>query len=145
MMKWVCGVLGLAIAVAGLPIHGEDRLAGPVEADVTGVIDGDTLAVRAHIWLDQRVETRVRLAGVDTPELRGRCAEELALAALARDTVAARVAGRAVLLRNVRFGTYAGRVVAEVEVDGEDLSAMLIAAGLGQPYDGRGERPDWCG
>ena len=144
-MKRFLGVLVLIAAMATVPATAEDRLAGPVEAEVTGVVDGDTLAVRAHIWLDQRVETRVRLAGVDTPELRGDCAAELAMAAQARDAVTALVAGRSVLLRNIRFGTYAGRVVAEVEVDGQDLSALLIAAGLGRPYDGRTARAGWCG
>ena len=123
---------------------GEDVLAGPVAADVIDVIDGDTIAVRARIWLGQQVDTRVRLAGVDTPELRARCPRERALAQQAKDAVSAMLADHGVLLRNIHYGTYAGRVVAEGEVDGRDLSAVLIETGLGAAYDGTGDRPDWC-
>ena len=34
------------------------------------------------------------------------------------------------------MGKYAGRVVARVVVDGEDLAEELIAAGLARAYDG---------
>ena len=44
-----------------------DVLAGPVPAVVEDVIDGDSLKVRAHIWLGQDVAVHVRLAGVDAP------------------------------------------------------------------------------
>jgi endonuclease YncB( thermonuclease family) len=49
-------------------------LAGPVMARVIRVYDGDTILVRARIWVDQEIEIRVRLAGVDTPEIKGQCA-----------------------------------------------------------------------
>lgn len=45
-----------------------DVIKGPIEADVTRVIDGDTIEVSAKIWPDQRVSTKVRLNGVDTPD-----------------------------------------------------------------------------
>ena len=134
---------------AALPLlctegKGEDVLVGPIAADVIDVIDGDTIAVRARIWLGQQVETRVRLAGVDTPELRARCPQEQALAQQAKEAVSAMLADHDVLLRNIQYGTYAGRVVADVEVEGRDLSAVLIEAGFGAAYDGTGDRPDWC-
>ena len=60
------------IAVA--PAAGaEDILTGPVPAVVEDVIDGDTLRVRARIWLGQDLAIYVRLAGVDAPEVRGSC------------------------------------------------------------------------
>lgn len=71
-------------------------------ARVLAVIDGDTLAVRARIWIGQTIETRVRLAGVDTPELRGDCDGERELAVAARNFVMARVAGGDVVLWDVR-------------------------------------------
>ena len=45
-------------------------LPGPVPAEVVDIIDGDTVTVRARIWPGQFVETRVRLRGADTPEIR---------------------------------------------------------------------------
>ena len=61
----------------------EDRLTGPVAAELVRVVDGDTLAVKAHIWLGQTIETKVRIRGIDTPETKGKCAREVSMAAAA--------------------------------------------------------------
>jgi len=34
------------------------------------------------------------------------------------------------------------RIVADVDIDGQDLGQMLIHEGLAQPYDG-GKKPKW--
>ncbi|MBI4184374.1 MAG: thermonuclease family protein [Proteobacteria bacterium] len=121
-----------------------EMLAGPVPAAVVRVVDGDTLVVRARIWLGQSVETHVRVDGVDTPELKGRCPRERALAEDARRFVIERLAGGAATLRRLVYDKYGGRVRARVETAaGEDLGGALIAAGLARPYDG-GARRDWC-
>lgn len=128
--------LGMAIADGVLP--------GPIPVEVIEVVDGDTLAVEARIWLDQRVTTRVRLAGIDTPELRGRCPGERALAQAARDHLSALIADGPVSLTDVQYGTYAGRVVARVSAGGRDAGTALLSAGLAVDYAGRGPRTDWC-
>ena len=121
-----------------------DAIPGSVPALVVDVIDGDTVLVRARIWLGQEVETRVRLEGVDTPELRGKCEVARRLARAARSFVQARVGGRQVILRDIQYGKYAGRVVARIQTpDGDDLADALIAAGLGHAYDGAA-RASWC-
>ncbi len=119
-------------------------LLGPVPARPVRVVDGDTMLVVARIWLGHQVQTRVRLAGVDAPEIRGRCLLERRLAEEARARVVALLAGRDVTLRDIRFDKYAGRVVARVVAhDGTDVGAALVAAGLGRPYGG-GKRRGWC-
>ena len=126
------------------PVRAREVLPGPVPAEVVEVIDGDTLKVRAHIWLGQAVETSVRLAGINAPELAGKCDEERLLAARARDYLARLLADRAVSLREVAYDKYGGRVVARVDDrTGRDLGAALVAAGLARPYDG-GKRGKWC-
>lgn len=121
-----------------------ETLPGPVRAEVVRVHDGDTLIVRARIWLGQVVSTKVRLAGVDAPELRGRCAREKKMARAARRFVEGKLAGGSITLRDIRFGKYAGRVLARViTAEGEDLGQALIAAGLARPYRG-GRRGRWC-
>jgi endonuclease YncB( thermonuclease family) len=127
-----------------LPASADDGLPGPIPARVLDVIDGDTVAVEAEIWLDQRVVTRVRLADVDTPEMRADCDGERALAEAARDRLAGLLAEGAVTLSNIHYGTYAGRVVATVSVDGRDAGATLLREGLAVGYAGRGPRHDWC-
>ena len=132
-------VLGASISVSA-----RERLPGPVQADVVRVRDGDTLEVKARIWLGQVIHTKVRLAGVDTPELRGRCDREQRMAEAARDFVKRKLSDRRVTLRDIRYGKYAGRVLARViTARGEDLGKTLIAAGLARPYRGR-RRGSWC-
>lgn len=131
-----------AVAATPFPVLA-DGVPGPLTAEVTRVIDGDTIAVRAEIWLDLAVTSLVRIRGIDTPELRGACSEEAAMAVTARARLAA-LAGDAVRLRNVTRDKYGGRVVADVAAtDGTDLAAAMIAAGLARPYEG-GSRGDWC-
>ena len=131
------------------PALGES-LAGPVPALVTQVIDGDTLQVRARIWLGHEVATRVRLADIDAPETTAACPRARRLAGEATAFVSAKLGlgdgeTRQVWLKDIRYGKYAGRIVARVELDGgEDLGQALLAAGLAQPYDGR-RRRSWCG
>ena len=138
----------LAAPVAGGALGAADRLPGPLPAQVVSVLDGDTLEVRVHIWLGQDIRTRVRLAGIDAPEIKGKCARERDLAQRARAYILAQLesaAGAApVQLKEVRYGKYAGRVLARVEtLDGTDLGQELITAGLARPYDGR-RRSSWC-
>ena len=133
------------LVVASGDAEVRDVLAGPVPADVVEVLDGDTIAVHAHIWLGQELATHVRLAGIDAPELHGKCDSERRLAAAARDFLAQRLVERHVMLRDVRVDKYGGRVVARVVTDeGEDVAGALIGAGLAHPYGG-GTRLPWCG
>ena len=142
---------GLLIVAAALTaaasvdyLRRNDRIPGPVPALVLRVIDGDTIAVRARIWIGQSVDTRVRIVGVDTPELRSECALEIELAAAARELVVEALGDQPVTLRDVRYDKFGGRVLARVEsYTGEDIARLLIAAGLGRPYDG-GKRAAWC-
>jgi len=142
----LCVYIGLLLMV--LPwwaeVRASDRLAGPIPAQVIRVVDGDTLVVRAHIWLGQEVETLVRLMGADTPEMKARCAAEHEKAVVAREFLADRVDGKLVQLQDVLTDKYGGRVRAKVlDASGADLSQELIRAGLARPYDG-GQRQSWC-
>ena len=127
-----------------------ERLSGPIGAQVLRVLDGDTIEVSAHIWLGQNVETRVRLTGIDAPELRGACAYERELALRARAYLETRLdssgeRGAWVKLHDISLGKYSGRILARVLTEnGEDLGHSLLAAGLARPYAGGGRRA-WCG
>lgn len=134
-------VLGLGpTAATGLP----ESIRGPIEAKVVAVIDGDTLLVRARPWVGLEVETRVRLLGIDTPELKGKCDAERQKAEAARTFLEKAVGEGLVLLHDVRHDKYGGRVLAHVRTAaGQDCAQVLVAAGLARPYDGR-RREDWC-
>jgi len=135
-----------AVLTAALcsPAAAEERIEGPLGAEVLEVIDGDTLLVRARIWLGLDVTVSVRLRGIDAPERRGRCEDERRLAERAREHLSDLVAGGAVVLTDIGRDKYAGRVIAEVaDGAGARLAPGLVAAGLARPYDGAG-RGVWC-
>jgi micrococcal nuclease len=137
-------LLFLLLALAPWALAGERSLPGPVPADLIEVIDGDTITVRAHVWLGTSVETSVRLAGIDAPELHGACLAERKKAAAARDRLIALLQGRGLRLLDIAYDKYGGRVVARVETDrGTDASAALLAAGLARTYGG-GTKAGWC-
>jgi len=107
--------------------------------EVARVIDGDTLDLRVPDGED--AVTRIRLWGVDTPELASRDGEREAepLAQEAADFARELAQGRWVTLHlepGRRRGRY-GRVLAYVELDdGTLLNARLIGVGL-SPADDR--------
>jgi endonuclease YncB( thermonuclease family) len=132
----------LAAAIVIACGAGADGLPGPIPATVTRVIDGDTLEVRARIWLGQEVTVSVRLADVDAPEtFRPDCAAERALGEEATAFVEA-LALSEVALADVEHDKYGGRVVARLILpDGQDLSALLLDQGLAAPIT---DDPTWC-
>jgi len=113
-------------------------------AEVIKVVDGDTIKVRAMIWVDQTVEVSVRLRGIDAPELyRPKCEAEKALAREAKAAVnAASPVGSTVTLSRISQDKYGGRVIAAVTTnEGEALSERLLAQGQAIAYGG--PKP-WC-
>jgi len=134
------------LVLIGVPLQGRaaQTLPGPFSFEVLQVIDGDTFRARVPIWLDQTVTVKIRLSGVDTPEMKGKCPAETARAKLARDFAVTWLQQDDLRLVNVRYGTYAGRVLATVQTaEGVTLSQALLQAELAQPY--RGRRAQWCG
>ncbi|HVZ14604.1 MAG TPA: thermonuclease family protein, partial [Bauldia sp.] len=113
-------------------------------AHVVEVLDGDTSAFEAAVWLGTSVAMHVRIRGIDTPELHTTCAAEKAMAEEARQQLA-RLAGDTIRLTNVAYDKYGGRVDANVaNAAGVDLGAAMLKGGLAHSYDGNGPRADWC-
>ena len=132
-----------ASIVVGESFAAGPALEGPVSARVERIIDGDTVRVRAAIWIDQELMVNVRLDGLDAPEIfRPKCAAEKALGEAAKAFLETRLADRQVSLYGVRRGKYAGRVIARIETaPGADIGAALIGKGLAAP----GRKGAWCG
>ena len=116
---------------------------------VEQVIDGDT--VHCLIQMEPKAlgmfaRVGVRLAGIDTPELRGKCAREKTLAKQAKEILTSLLpAGTVVILSNIDRDKYSGRLVAIIHTtQGEDVADKLKGSGLAKPYAGRSSKPDWC-
>jgi endonuclease YncB( thermonuclease family) len=116
---------------------------GQVAANVVSVVDGDTFRADAQIWLGQSVDVKVRIAGMDAPELHARCDDELKRAEAARDYLRKRIEGGTIWLSDVRYDKYGGRIRAVVVDDQGDIAKDMIAKGLARPYHGE-RRRSWC-
>jgi micrococcal nuclease len=114
-------------------------------SEVTSIYDGDTFRATIDGWpalIGKRISIRVN--GVDTPEMRGKCDKEKALAREAKQHAVAMLrAGKVIALENMQRGKYF-RIVADVYVDGESLSESLIRSGLGVTYHGKAKVKNWC-
>ena len=114
-------------------------------AEVLRVIDGDTFEARVHVWPGIDITTKVRLRGIDAPELRARCPLEKTKAEAARDALSDLLAPGTVSVYAVSLDKYGGRVVAEASTrESTSVSAELLRRGMARSYKG-GHRDGWCG
>ncbi len=117
---------------------------GKYAVDVLRVIDGDTFEARVHVWPGQELTTRVRLRGIDAPELKARCDGERIKAEAALAALRTLLADQDVSIWGVGPDKYFGRVVAEAGTRRTpDISAALLAKGVARGYAG-GHRDGWC-
>ena len=98
-------------------------------AEVVRVLDGDTFEARVKIWPRMEVTTRVRLRGIDAPEMHARCDDERVKALAARDALVRILAEGTVGISRIGQDKYGGRVDADVST---------------ARYSG-GRRESWCG
>ncbi|APC19506.1 micrococcal nuclease (plasmid) [Pseudomonas frederiksbergensis] len=87
------------------------------------VLDGDTV----EVLTDQHEKIRVRLAGIDAPE------KSQAYGQKAKQNLAAMVAGKSVEVIDQGRDQY-GRTVGTISVDGLDVNAEQVKAGLAWVY-----------
>jgi len=120
-----------------------DGLDGPVSAKVERIVDGDTIDVRATIWIGQSLFIRIRIDGIDAPELEARCAEEKRLAEKARDYLVRRLSGAQVRLSRIVYDKYGGRVRAHVSDIMGDIGEAMLKENLARSYHGERRQP-WC-
>jgi micrococcal nuclease len=108
--------------------------------------DGDTITFNLpglHPIIGEKISIRVN--GIDTPEIKGKCEKEKYDARQAQQMVADILNdAEQISLRNMERGKYF-RIAAEVLVDGENLADLLIEAGVAVKYDGEKKTQKWCG
>jgi endonuclease YncB( thermonuclease family) len=121
---------------------GNAEVRHPVE--VVRTIDGDTFEARVHLWPGLEMTTRVRLRGIDAPELKASCPQELQMAEAAGSALRSLLEEGEVRIYNIGPDKYNGRVVADAATRRtENVSAALLAGGFARSYGG-GRRGGWC-
>ena len=134
----------VAAAAPSTPIVASG-LRGGQAAEVLRVLDGDTFEARVNIWPGMQITTRVRLRGIDAPEMSARCIDERTKAEAARDALVRILNEGAVGISRIGQDKYGGRVDADVSTARTaDVSAALAERGLVRRYTG-GKRESWCG
>lgn len=112
---------------------------------VIEVLDGDT--IRSSLLLPSPLnKISIRLLGIDTPEStwRAKCEKEKILGLKAKQFLKSYMEPHKYMkLAGFKYGTYAGRILANVSVNGIDLATMLIEKGYAKFFDGR-IKPNWC-
>lgn len=105
---------------------------------VTGVYDGDTVTISFDLGMKiKREGMKVRLYGIDSPELRGKTLIE---ARKSRDFLRAKVLGKSVIVQTIRDkkGKY-GRYLANIWLERPDdswssVNDMMVSEGYAITY-----------
>lgn len=143
-MRVVCHCIIIVLLFLNGISAADSRLFGEaVVKDVVSVYDGDTFRVNIEGYPPIIGEDMpVRIAGIDTPEIRGTTGYTQEVAQKARKYTQHRLRkAKEITLKNMRRGKYF-RIVADVYVDGVNLAKEIIRVGLAKRYDG-GTRPTW--
>jgi micrococcal nuclease len=125
---------------------------------ITRVIDGDTVEAEVDCGFGNTRTERLRLAGVDAPELRPRRGtpeereEERQLAGVAKERVVDLLEGRECIIRTFKTGSF-GRWIATIffpedvitklaragtDKPPKSINDLLLEEGLAQPYPRKG-------
>ena len=114
-------------------------------AMVNNVVDGDTIDVTIDLGFGISQKQRVRLFGMNTPELHSQNKLERQNAICAKTFLEEQVGGQVVRLKSAKPKDKYGRYLAEVWLtDGlqaKSVNEHMIQVGLAKPWDGQGGKP----
>jgi endonuclease YncB( thermonuclease family) len=104
---------------------------------VIKVYDADTITIASRLPYEESPMYRlsVRLNGIDTPEIKGKTANEKRLAFEARDKLHELIFGKMIHLKNISTEKY-GRILADVYLDDLHVNQWMLDNGLAVEYDG---------
>jgi endonuclease YncB( thermonuclease family) len=104
---------------------------------VIKVYDGDTITIASKLPFNESPLYRlsVRLNGIDTPEIKGKTADEKQAAKEARDALAGLIMNKQIRLENVESEKY-GRILADVYLGDLHINKWLIDNRYAVSYDG---------
>ena len=101
---------------------------------VDRVVDGDTIDVTIDLGFSLYHKIRVRLAGIDTPEVRTKDLEEKAAGIKAKSHLVECIEkATEITLQTEKTGKY-GRYLGVVYADGSNLNQILLDEGYAEVY-----------
>ncbi len=162
MMDFICGIIllvGFDIAACGQSIEAlnqrvvdgdtikvTSRGGQSIEVFNQRVVDGDTIVVTE---LNGDRTLRVRLLGIDAPEVKGKCEIEIRGARAATNFLRAMLPVQQKITltspeSSWRYDRY-GRLLAKVEIGGQDMGDLMVAKGLVRNWAPPTPKINWCG
>jgi micrococcal nuclease len=147
--KLILGIILIVIALLGM-VFVFDSDAATVYKDIKNVeyvknYDGDTVTVNIKGWkplIGEGISVRIR--GVDTPEIRGKCIEEKIMALLVKQFVENELtSAKKLTIINPGRDKYF-RILGDIKYNGKLLSDVLLDGGYAYPYEGGTKQNPWC-
>jgi len=126
IMKKIFILLGIALLLSSF--------AAKYETEIISVYDGDTVTARVHLGLDISKIEKLRLYGLNAPEVRGSKRYE---GLKSRDALRAKLKNAEVVhiyTMNDKRGKY-GRLLAIIHADGVNINKWLIEEGFAEKKD----------
>ena len=136
-------IIFLILILLASPVHAQEMFVfKPIKT-----IDGDTikLDVSKESPMIKKLGLSVRIKGIDTPEKgsKAKCDKENALGQQATKFTTNLVGNKELLLSDVEWDKYGGRIVSNVKVGGIDIAQELLKKGLARVYNGE-KKKSWC-
>ena len=137
-------ILFIVICLISLTVIEANQSESYTIEKIISVYDGDTF--RADIRGLPNIigkNIAIRILGIDTPEIKGKCEEEKVVAIKARDfSRKALFNAKTITLKNLKRDKYF-RLLADVYFDDTDLANALLVNNLAVKYSGK-KKSSWC-
>ena len=110
------------------------------KAKVIECYDGDTVTITMWIgW--QRYSFKLRLEGIDAPEIRTKNIQEKGVARVSKKFLEDKILGKYVKVVFADTEDKYGRLLGTVFRRGENINVLMVSGGLARPYDGGKKNP----
>lgn len=121
------------------------HLGETIDCKVIDIYDGDTVTVIFMHGDQVPFKIKIRVNGVDTPEIRSAKSElEKVKALFIRDQLRDLLLNHIVKLTIVKWDKYGGRIVGDVYLpDNTLVSDYLLKHSYAKPYDGKTKKEGW--
>lgn len=112
------------------------------KAEVLSVYDGDTVTLMIDQGMKHFARVKVRMIGIDTPEIRTKDLDEKKRGYAAKDYLKSRIEGKTIIVQTLKkgkFGRWLGVMwdyTEDADELGESLNDEMIRVGHAKAYDG---------
>ena len=112
------------------------------KAEVLSVYDGDTVTLMIDQGMKHFARVKVRMIGMDTPEIRTKDLDEKKRGYAAKDYLKSRIEGKTIIVQTLKkgkFGRWLGVMwdyTEDADDLGESLNDEMIRMGHAKAYDG---------